>query len=288
MSRPLFSVIIANYNYGRFLEEAVQSVIAQNMGDQVELIICDAASTDNSVEIIKKYANGLPPNTPLATNHQSLTTNITWWCSEKDKGQSHAFNKGFSHSRGKFLTWLNADDLYVKGALVKIVYELKKYPDCEWFTGNTYRFTQDDGVVQIWWGPHYLPLCLQTENSPIAVYGPSAFFSRRVYERVGGIREDMYYMMDIDLWARMMKAGVKQRRINCFCWAFRLHQESKTAEYGDHKLVPTSRAAFEVERRDFFARTGYRESRTVQFLIRIWRILDGSMIRGCWLKRKCK
>ena len=55
--QPLISIVIANYNYGRFLEEAIQSVIAQDMGDKVELIICDAVSTDNSVEIIKKYAN---------------------------------------------------------------------------------------------------------------------------------------------------------------------------------------------------------------------------------------
>ena len=61
--QPLLSIVIANYNYGRFLEEAIQSVVNQDMGDQVELIICDAASTDDSVEIIKKYAYDLPPNT---------------------------------------------------------------------------------------------------------------------------------------------------------------------------------------------------------------------------------
>ena len=60
--RPLVSVVIANYNYGRYLEDAIKSVIVQGVGDEVELIICDAASTDNSVDIIKKYANGLPPN----------------------------------------------------------------------------------------------------------------------------------------------------------------------------------------------------------------------------------
>ena len=114
--QPLFSIIIANYNYGRFLEEAIQSVIAQEMGDKVELIVCDAASMDNSQEIIKKYACGLPPNIlrtdwQLLTNPPRLTSNnsqlISWWCSEKDGGQSAAFNKGFSHARGKYLTCLN-------------------------------------------------------------------------------------------------------------------------------------------------------------------------------------
>jgi len=59
---PILSIVIANYNYGRFLEDAILSVLRQEVGEVVELIICDAASTDNSVDIIKKYANGLPPN----------------------------------------------------------------------------------------------------------------------------------------------------------------------------------------------------------------------------------
>ena len=77
--QPLFSIVIANYNFGRFLGDAIESVIAQDMGDAVELIICDAASTDNSVEVIKKYACGLPPNTPydewVSKKNSKLPTN---------------------------------------------------------------------------------------------------------------------------------------------------------------------------------------------------------------------
>ena len=93
MNKPLLSIVIANYNYGRFLEEAIQSVLSQSCNDY-ELIIVDGGSTDNSVEIIKKYED-----------------KIAWWVSEKDKGQSDAFNKGFAHAKGKYLTWLNADDI---------------------------------------------------------------------------------------------------------------------------------------------------------------------------------
>ena len=140
--QPLVSIVIANYNYGRFLEEAIQSVIAQNMGDKVELIICDAASTDNSVEIIKKYANGLPKNISYtdwinSSNQNSQTPPlITWWCSEKDGGQSAAFNKGFSHARGRFLTWLNADDVMLPGTIEKLKVAAERQPECEWFVGG--------------------------------------------------------------------------------------------------------------------------------------------------------
>jgi len=69
---PILSIVIANYNYGRFLEDAILSVLRQEVGEVVELIICDAASTDNSVDIIKKYANGLPPNASSTTMHEDI------------------------------------------------------------------------------------------------------------------------------------------------------------------------------------------------------------------------
>ena len=103
MRTCLLSIVIANYNYGRYLEDAILSVVSQGVGDKVELIVCDGGSTDNSIEVIRKYAD-----------------KISWWCSEKDGGQSAAFNKGFMHARGKYLSWLNADDVIPKGSLRKI------------------------------------------------------------------------------------------------------------------------------------------------------------------------
>ena len=119
-NKILLSIVIANYNYGRFLEDAIASVLGQcenpidvdgrpvlpikGCSDEcVELIICDADSKDNSVEVIHKHANSL-----------------AWWCSEKDDGQSAAFNKGFAQARGEWLTWLNADDIYLRDTFLKL------------------------------------------------------------------------------------------------------------------------------------------------------------------------
>ena len=138
MNKPLLSIVIANYNYGRFLEEAIQSVAHQEGVEKVELIICDAASTDNSVEIIKKYASGLPPNTSYydwaASHPTSLIPHplITWWCSEKDNGQSEAFNKGFSHAKGEWLTWLNADEIYADGVLSALFSLIARKKKAQW------------------------------------------------------------------------------------------------------------------------------------------------------------
>ena len=267
MSGPLLSIVIANYNYGRYLEKAIRSVVDQDTGGKVEIIVCDAGSTDNSVDIIKKY-----------------DSMIAWWCSEKDRGQSDAFNKGFSHARGKYLSWLNADDIMIRGSLAKVVEAMEQHPDCEWFTGNMFRFTEDGMVVECPWGPHCLPVFLQSKGQPTAVYGPSTFFSKKLFERVGRMKVYQNFMMDTDLWMRFIVEGVKQRRINYYCWAFRMHEQSKTAEYGDHKLSPEQRSRFEEERQRAYRETGYHTSKINHFAIRLWRILDGSFLRHIWIR----
>ncbi len=271
MKEPILSVVIANYNYGRFLEAAILSVISQGMGEKIELIVVDGGSSDNSVDVIRKY-----------------TGEIAWWVSEKDKGQSNAFNKGFSHANGRYLTWLNADDLMPKGCLCKVCRELETHPDCEWFTGNFFRFTEDGQVIEIGWGPHWYPNFLQRPSSPAVIFGPSTFFSKKIYEEAGKIREDMNFMMDNDLWYRFIMSGIKQRRINCFCWAFRMHERSKTAEFGNHKLSPEQRAKFEEERKACLARTGYHMSPFMHKLCLALRVLDGSLLRRWWLRKTMK
>ena len=79
-----FSIVIANYNSGKLLEECISSVITQNFNDY-ELIMVDAGSTDESKQTVLKYKDL-----------------FSWWCLEKDKGQSDAFNKGFSHAKGDY------------------------------------------------------------------------------------------------------------------------------------------------------------------------------------------
>ena len=264
---PILSIIIANYNYGRFLEAAIRSILSQGVSDDIELIICDAASTDNSVEVIEKFEK-----------------NIAWWCSEPDGGQSCAFNKGFSHAKGKYLTWLNADDIFVPGALKVVVHQLKAHPNCEWFTGNFLRVGPAGNVLGIGWGPHYYPKWLQHQNSPLVIFGPSTFFSKSIWEHLGKLDERMHLMMDTDLWQRFVVAGVKQRRIKCFIWIFRMHGESKTAEFGDHVLDEKKKLQFEQERKMSFEKTGYRPSRLLRLLGLAMRVVDGSAVVALFLK----
>ena len=294
MTLPLLSVVIANYNYGRFLGDAIRSVLSEEVGSKVELIICDAASSDNSVEVIKTFANGLPPNVPFEAwkdkpkNLQSSRPVITWWCSEKDGGQSAAFNKGFAHANGKYLTWLNADDLLVPGSLQKVIRILEQYPDCDWFTANSFRFLEDGTVMQANWGPHWYPRFLQHKSSPIVVFGPTSFFTKTIYERVGMMDETLHYAMDNDLWIKFITAGIKQRRIKCMVWAFRMHEASKTAEFGEHRLEDDAHRRLVEEGKSIAKKLGYRMSILMHFAVRVWRFLDGSMIYRAYLRMTFK
>ena len=279
MRKPILSVVIANYNYGRFLESCIKSFISQfsdadkDLRLKVELLVIDGLSTDNSVEIIKKYSE-----------------HIDYWVSEKDNGQSDAFNKGFAKASGKYLTWLNADDMLTPSCIRRVVRAMENHPSCDWFTANMFRFLEDGRIVEVGWGPHYFPKSLQSKRSlkSMSVYGPSTFFSKKVFQALGGIDETLVNTMDNDLWIRFVMAGIKQRRINTFVWAFRMHEASKSAEFGAHLVSKERREMITREGERIFAKTGFSPLAFWNWIVLAWRIIDGSLVRALWLRRSMR
>ena len=256
---PFFSIVIATYNYGRFLEDAITSVLSQSCQD-FELIVVDGGSTDNSVEIIKRYKE-----------------RIVWWVSEPDTGQSNAFNKGFSHASGQYFTWLNADDIMLPDTLLEVKKKLQSNPRARWATGNFIRFRESDKkIIDAKWGPHFLPSFLQTFDSPLVIFGPTTFWSREIWDDIGQLDENLHYNMDTDYWVRIMKAGYRQVRVNHDCWAFRMHEESKTAEYDTHKADEKTRGTKMDEYKYRISKTGYKLSKIRRLLGLLMRFVDGS------------
>lgn len=232
---PVLSVVIANYNYGCFIKDAIRSVIDQNCND-VELIVIDGGSSDNSVDVIRQYEN-----------------KIAYWISEKDKGQSDAFNKGFSHARGQFLTWLNADDVMLPGSLAAIVDAIKKYPLEKWFCADT--LYADKGMNITLAGlrlPNWLPRLMQIP-SWARITAPSTIFSKELFEAAGGFDENLHYVMDTDLWIKFSKIYGSVRYIKTYAWCFRLHENSKTT---DSVLTHKRNALFAKERELIRTRQG--------------------------------
>lgn len=283
--RPLLSIVIANYNYGRFLEDALRSIMLQGMGNRVEIIICDAASTDNSVEIIKKYVGNLPPNVERdSTLHLSPTpTPVSWWCSEKDGGQSAAFNKGFSHARGEWLTWLNADELYCDGALLAFAKKAEKYRDARWIAANDCLF--DDAtkkITYVGWGPHLSWPFFVGRRGIAAVFGPSSFFKKELFFEIGGFDESLHYSMDSDLWIKFIMLDIRQYRLNKICWKCRVQEHSKT--FGAQTNESLARKKCERDR--IMSNTGYvyqTSCSNVWYLLwMLSRIVDLSLCVRMW------
>lgn len=266
---PLLSVVIANYNYGRYLEDAIQSVLSQ-IGEganrvqagEVELVVIDGGSTDDSIEIIKRHIDRL-----------------AYWVSEPDRGQSDAFNKGFAHTTGRFLTWLNADDIMLPGTIASLKDAALSSPRCEWFCGNFLRFNAYTGkVIEAVWGPHCVPRFLQGNHFPIATFGPTTFWSRVAYDRVGPLDISLHYTMDVDYWQRLIMSGYRYQRINHCCWAFRMHEASKTAEFDRHKRSEEVLACMKKELAFIAHKNGYSTTLYGIVLLRLWRALDFSAL----------
>src|SRR3989304_9665212 len=203
---PLVSIITPSYNQGGFIEETIKSVLSQDY-PEIEYIVIDGGSTDNTVEILKKYEGRIK------------------WVSEKDRGQSDAINKGFGMARGEIFAWLNSDDIYMKGAVGKAVAFLDNHPDVKLIYGDA-LFCDENGKIV---GEYHSPDTFNYKK--LAFYNsicqPSTFFKREAFFDAGGIDLNLHHLMDHDLWMKMAKNN-EVAHIPEILSIYRLHSESKT------------------------------------------------------------
>lgn len=210
----LVSIITPSYNQAAYLEQTILSVLNQDY-PHIEYIVVDGASTDDSVEIIKKYVDRL-----------------AYWVSEKDRGQAEAINKGFSHATGDIVTWLNSDDYYLQGAVSAAVKVFEEHPDVVLVYGDMLAVDEHGKTFNtLTYGQLNLEdlLCFQIIGQP------AVFMRRSALQKTNGLNLDFHFLLDHLLWIQIAKHG-KMLHASQTWSAARYHSEAKNrakaAEFG--------------------------------------------------------
>ncbi len=213
---PKISVIIPNYNYGNYIEETICSVINQNY-QNLELIVIDGGSTDNSVEIIKKYQS-----------------KINYWISESDAGQADAINRGLQVATGDYLAFINSDDTYLSNAFNEI-FSSKKSLESDFIYGDVMigeevlkskpnRTNKNDfnlfSLIQFYYSAAYV------------IPSQSVFIKREflLKNKLNSLNTNLHFCMDLDWYCRISRCKpkvYKYKKIHSF---FRINENTKTVK----------------------------------------------------------
>lgn len=204
---PLVTVAVPSYQQGQYLEEALSSIFRLDI--PVEVIVADAGSTDESVDIILRWRDRL-----------------TSWRSYADRGQSAAINESIAKGRAPYVCWLNSDDMYVAGGLEQLINTLERHSDWPAVYGRA-------------WNLHYQ----SGKRSPIRVEPfderrlaircivsqPASLIRRSAWEAVGGLDEHLRMAMDYDLWWRLYREIGPLGFVDAPVAIHRMHPGSKSS-----------------------------------------------------------
>jgi glycosyltransferase involved in cell wall biosynthesis len=203
------SIVTPSYNQGDFLEETIRSVLLQGY-PELEYIIVDGGSTDQSVPIIRKYEQWL-----------------THWVSEKDRGQADAISKGLRLATGEIGAWLNSDDVYQPGALQQVAGKFKETPHPDVVYGNLYLTDEGSRFIDEIRKTRFLKLGFL--YGAFFIHQPASFWRISMLRDIGGVDSDFTFEMDTDLLFRFVRAKARFTFVRAFLAAFRLHPSSKTS-----------------------------------------------------------
>ena len=278
MSRPLFSCVIPVKGDRPFFKDALASLESQGMGEELEVIVQDGGEGSGGVGGL--VSGGVGELVSGGVEGELVSGGVesggVRWFREKDVGQSDALNKGFGKANGEWLFWLSADDVLLPGVLIKVKRLLHSstppLTTLNWLAGDTVYIDEQGKVKDVrcdakwrsWFG----------KKLSVWTGGPSAFFTRELWEKRGGFDAELKYVMDIDLWTRWAKAGEKFVGLGDYVWGFRVHGGSRTMN-GENS------AAQIAECRAIEAKYGVSSGGFWRNVTRIASVLDGS-----WSKRK--
>jgi glycosyltransferase involved in cell wall biosynthesis len=212
---PLVSIIMPVYNGERFIKTAIESIIFQSY-DNIELIIIDGSSTDDTLEILEQYSK-----------------HITYLISEKDNGMYGAINKGFSIAKGDILCWLNSDDFYFPLAIQNVVETFNTFNDVMWLTGRKVIINKDDQIIKIGCLKNFYRFFIKKGFYRGNAFGfitqEATFWRRALLNKAGDLREDLKVASDFELWTRFAEYA-ELYSLNTMLAAFRSHEAQLSSD----------------------------------------------------------
>jgi len=267
MKHPKISIVTPSFNQGSYLESTILSVIGQ-LYPNLEYIIMDGGSTDNSIDIIRKYEK-----------------HFAFWESVPDKGQSDAINKGFQIATGNIFAWINSDDMYLPHTFRFISEYFSSNCDDKIVFGNCLKFNQETKKV---YGSDVESSHKKLDISLCDyIIQPSCFWSRQIWEKVGPLNLDLAFSLDWDWFIRAQKLNLKFEPISEFLSIYRIHAQHKTGTGGQDRIYELAKI-YEKYHSSMISRC-YLKSRMDQKVafarsliqkFRLYRVLDPS-----WLMR---
>jgi FkbM family methyltransferase len=239
---PKISIVTPAYQHGEFIEKTIRSVLLQGYPN-LQYIVVDGGSMDYTQVVLGRYAS-----------------EVDICISEADEGQADAINKGFQHSTGDILAWLNSDDMHLPGTLVEVALAFERakglspsYP-VELVCGRALLYSENDSAVvsehrnKFPAGISRLPINVNDfdgcwQQTPGFFYQPEVFFTRSLWNKVGqSLNPFLQYALDYDLWIRMAKRETYLYSTNAYLAIFRIHDRQKTKfgqgiNYPEHQAV---------------------------------------------------
>lgn len=217
----IITIVTPSFNQAQFIGQTIESILSQEGDFYIDYIIADGGSTDGSVDVIKKYEKLLNEN-QWPVKCQGIE--YRWW-SKKDKGQTDAINQGFKVAKGEILAYLNSDDLYVPGVF-QIVAKEYSQSDCDLFYGNCISFWENEDKQIVNRPPDKVDFDFLVKTGP-QIFQPASFWTKKIYEKVGELDENLHYAMDYDYYLKILKHG-KAKYINEILARFRVIEGQKS------------------------------------------------------------
>ncbi len=206
---PTVSIVTPSFNQAQFLERTLKSVLEQEY-PQIEYIVQDGASHDGTPRLLERYR-----------------PRLAYMESCQDNGQADAINRGFHHSSGEIMAYLNSDDLFLPGTVAYVMKFFLDHSDVDVVYGHRIIVNDNDLEIGRWVLPQHDDNMLQWAD-----YVPqeTLFWRRRIWEKAGGyLDESFHFALDWDLLLRFRDAGATFSRLPRFLAVFRVHELQKTS-----------------------------------------------------------